>query len=167
MGQDKFTPACGAPDSVRCPGWHAQRTVRSREKLRRSWLKFTGLSGEPRANVIFTNGRLLRGQKGQKSRSGQRKSVAPDCPVPRLARPVNRPLSEKTQRSWLKFTGLSGEPRANGHLHQRSTATRSERTEEQKRSEKVSRTGHCPVHLRADKSNGQLQRATDVAGTGH
>jgi hypothetical protein len=31
--------------------------------------------------VIFTNGRLLRGQKGQKGRSGQRKSVASDCPV--------------------------------------------------------------------------------------
>jgi hypothetical protein len=31
--------------------------------------------------VIITNGRLLRGKKGQKSRSSQRKSVAPDCPV--------------------------------------------------------------------------------------
>jgi hypothetical protein len=114
-----------------------------------------------------------RAEAVRESQSHRTVRCAPDCPVPRLARPANRPLSEKTQRSWLKFTGLFGEPRANGHLHQRSTATRSERTEEQKRSEKVSRTGlsgvppDCPVHLRADKSNGQLQRATDVAGTGH
>jgi hypothetical protein len=98
MGQDKFTPARGAPDSVRCPSWHAQRTGRSREKL------------------------SARGWK------------SPDFPV---------------------CTGLSGEPRANGHLRQRSNATRSERTEEQKRLEKVSRTG-----LSGAPQGRQIQRST-------
>jgi hypothetical protein len=50
--------------------------------------------------------------------------------------------------------GLSGEPRVNGHLHQRSTATRSERTEGHKASEKARRTRlsgvppDCPVQHR-------------------
>jgi hypothetical protein len=73
--------------TVRCPGWRAQRTDRSREKLNVAakihWT-IQCASNCPVSlglTVIFTNGRLLRSQKGQKSRSGQRKSVSPDCPV--------------------------------------------------------------------------------------
>jgi hypothetical protein len=77
----------GAPDSVRCPGWRAQRTDRSREKLAPTAKIHRTVRCAPDCpvslgpTVIFTNGRLLCSQKGQKSRSDQRKSVAPDCPV--------------------------------------------------------------------------------------
>jgi hypothetical protein len=50
MGQARLAPACGASDCVRCLGWRAQRTGRSRENEEAPRLKFTGLSGEPRAN---------------------------------------------------------------------------------------------------------------------
>jgi hypothetical protein len=50
---------------------------------------------------------------------------APDCPVccpvPRLARPANWPLSGKLSAPRLKIIGLSGEPTSNGRLHQWST----------------------------------------------
>jgi hypothetical protein len=36
--------------------------------------------------------------------------------MPRLAHPTNRPLSGKLSASQVKFTGLSGEPMANGRL---------------------------------------------------
>jgi hypothetical protein len=39
------------------------------------------------------------------------------CPVPRLERLANWPLSGKLKAPRLKFTELSGEPTANDHLH--------------------------------------------------
>jgi hypothetical protein len=38
------------------------------------------------------------------------------CPVPTLAHPTNMPLSRKRSAPQLKFTGVSDEPSANGHL---------------------------------------------------
>jgi hypothetical protein len=74
------------------------------------------------------------------------------CPVPRLARPTNRLLSSKLSAPRLKFTRLSSEPMANGHLRQRSTATniRNIRRSETVRSQVAP---DCPVD---DGSNGRL-----------
>jgi hypothetical protein len=72
-------------------------------------------------------------------------------PVPRLERPTNRPLSRKLRAPWLKFTRLSGESAANGHLCQRSTITASEASEGHKLSATLGRTRmsgvppDCPV----------------------
>jgi hypothetical protein len=95
---------------------------------------------------------------------------APNCPVPRLGRSTNRPLSGKRNAPRLKFTELSDEPTTNGHLRQRSTATRLPWVRNV-RSQKQSATimSHWTVRCatRTGESNGRLQWATDVTSIGH
>jgi hypothetical protein len=93
--------------------------------------------------------------------------------VPRLVHPMNRPLSQKLSAPQLKFIGLSGEPTTNDHLRQWSTATGTNTVRKQSVVRNSPVAPDCPVCHRtvrcttgAGESNGRLQRATGVAGTG-
>ena len=92
------------------------------------------------------------------------------CPVPRLARPTNRPLSEKLSAPRLKFIELSDvtldcpmSPRpmvtfSNGRLPlgQKGQKVRMARESQSHQ------TVRCAIGT--DESNDQLQRTTDVTG---
>jgi hypothetical protein len=88
MEQNRFAPACGAPNSVRCPGWHGQRAGRSRENATLLSSNSPNCPVSPRAMVEFANGRLpsqsdaLEGQEqSAMSDSIGLSGVPPDCPV--------------------------------------------------------------------------------------
>jgi hypothetical protein len=81
--------------------------------------------------------------------------------------PDGQAALEKTHRSRLKFIELSDEPRVNGHLRQRSTATTTATVRSPEAVNDVRSHQTVRWAIRADESNGRLQRATDVAGTGH
>jgi hypothetical protein len=99
----------GAPD---CPVSHPRRTRRSREWRKATWLKFTGLSGEP--TVASTNGRLQNLRATHGSSNGRR--GAPDCPVCTGQCPMRqraRSCNGRLCLIWMEIahrTGYSGCP---------------------------------------------------------
>jgi hypothetical protein len=101
------------------------------------------------------------------------------CPVPRLARPVNWPLSEICSTSPLKTTGLFAvspdcpmSPQSNDRLRQRSTAvncTAVWSAKGQGQSAMSGRTGQSSApkgQMTSTVNNSKPQRSADVALTG-
>jgi hypothetical protein len=125
----RTSTSCGAPD---CPVSHQcprpslrRRTHRSREMKKAPRLKFTRLSGEPKA--LMANGHL----GDQRTTRGQANGglVTPDCPVctgqcpvrqrarrtKGQLRPIWREIKHRTGTVHVRWcTGLSGAP-----LHRR------------------------------------------------
>jgi hypothetical protein len=88
---------------------------------------------------------------------------APDCPVPRLVRLTNMPLSGKLSAPRLKITRLPGEPTANDRLRQWSTTTGSatiRNSQKQLATVRSHWTVRCAT--RAGGSNGRLLQTPTV-----
>jgi hypothetical protein len=80
------------------------------------------------------------------------------CSVPRLAQRRTGCSREMKKASWLKFTGLSCEPKApaaNGHLRDQR-ATRGQANGRLVTPDSPVCTGQCPVRQRARRTNGRL-----------
>jgi hypothetical protein len=86
------------------------------------------------------------------------------CPVHRLSRLANRPLSEILSARWLKIIELSGEP-----TEQRSTTQQSEASEVRRQSTTSGHTGLSGApqgQMSSMVNSSKLQRSADVARTG-
>jgi hypothetical protein len=94
MGQIRLAPACGASDSVRCPGWRARRTCRSRENSALHGYNLPDCPVSPWPTIIFANGRLPPRLPAVRSSEmiseSQRRQVTPDCPVRHGGRRIQR-----------------------------------------------------------------------------
>jgi hypothetical protein len=98
-----------------CPVSHPWRTRRSREMKRMTWLKFTGLSGEPTTPAANGRPRDQRATRGQLQRSA---GCIGQCPVRQPAprsnsrmRPIWKEIAHRTWTVVVRWcTGLSGAP---------------------------------------------------------
>jgi hypothetical protein len=85
-----------APDSVRCPGWRARRTGRSRENSALHGYNSPDCPVSPWPTVNFANGRLPPESETVRRLETVRRQVASDCPVRHRGRRIQRSTATDT-----------------------------------------------------------------------